>query len=401
MNEVRDLLLKKVSVPGSFLTGGAHGTNVLDLHICGGRIRSWGKDIALPGAEETDCTGMLLLPGLVDSHVHLDKTIWGSEWLPSRLPAVPTLSDLVENESAMRTETCHDPRVYAPRLLERMGRMGTTALRSHIDVDPTTRLDGVAAILEVRENFRDKMDIELVAFPQSGILQSPGVVGLLDEALKMGVEAVGGLDPAAFDKDPVEHLDIVFRLAAEHGSKIDIHLHEPGTLGAFSIRLIADRVKKYGLRGKVTLSHAFALGQLPEGQFGEFLDLLAENGISVVTNVPGGTEFAPHIPLLAKGINYALGSDNIRDYWSPLGNGDMLDRVRLLALRRKLRHESSVEQAAEMATFEGARLMGLEGYGLMPGCRADCVLVKADSLTEAIALCPSERKVIKNGKILI
>ena len=401
----QDLLLKNVFVPkGIPGFSAASYAGVKDLHIKDGCIRAWGENLAVPGADQHDCTGMLVLPGLVDGHVHLDKTLWGEKWTPSRLPAMPTLSDLIQNERAMRAETKHDPRVCAPRLLEQMTRMGTVALRSHIDIDPTTRLDGVAALLEVRNDFRDRMHIELVAFPQSGILQAfkegTDVEKLLDEALAMGVDAIGGLDPAAFDRDAVKHLDIVFGLAAKHGAKVDIHLHEPGSLGAFSIKEIAKRTGEYGLQGKVTLSHAFALGHALGEAFDELLDLLDENRISVVTNVPGGTEFAPHVSLLDRGVNYALGSDNIRDCWLSLGNGDMLDRVRMLALRRKLRHDSTIERAFGMATFEGAHLLGLEKYGLTPGCRADLVLVKASCIAEAVANCPTDRRVVKNGKFL-
>lgn len=400
----KGLLLKNVSLPtGMEILPESDRT--ADLYIREGRIHSWstGAEAKQPPAadfETRDCTGYCIFPGLIDGHVHLDKTIWGDAWVPSRLPLSPVLADLIENEKRMRVERSHDPRIYAPRLLKHMNARGTTAVRSHIDVDPTTKLTGVRALLEVREAFKNRMDIELVAFPQSGILMAEGVENLLDEALKMGVDAIGGLDPAAFDGDPARHLDVVFRLAAKHGVKVDIHLHEPGVLGAFSIKAIAKRTKEYGLEGRVTLSHAFALGGVSPEVFAELLSLLVESRIAVVTSAPGAADFAPHAPLLQAGITYALGSDNIRDYWSPFGDGDMLDRVRQLALRRKLRHDSLIEQAFTMATTEGAKLLGLTDYGLHPGCRADCVLVKASGIAEAVVSCPQKRIVIKNGRVI-
>ena len=395
IKDSEDLLLKNVSVP---IEG---GVRTVDMLVRDGRFHERGENLS-PGPTTTvrDCTGLLLLPGLVDGHVHLDKTLWGAAWSPSQLPKVPALSDLVNNERRMRAEGKLDPRVCAPRLLEEMTRRGTTALRSHIDIDPTTRLDGVRALLEVRESFKDRIDIEFVAFPQSGILCSPGVEELLDEALKMGVEAIGGLDPAAFDRDPARHLDIVFRLAAEHGVKVDIHLHEPGTLGAFSIELIAERTRKYGLQGKVAISHAFALGTVEENRFKKLLELIAETRLALVTNAPGSSEFAPHKPVLEAGIVYALGSDNIRDCWAPFGNGDMLDRALQLVMRRRLRSDGLIEQALSMATYEGAKLLGLKDYGIEPGCFADGVLLKAACAAEAVAVCPGERTVLKRGQFL-
>lgn len=387
---MKDLLLKNAFPPFR------KTPEMLDLHIEDGRIKTWGKNLNIPGIETKDCEGWLVLPGFVDGHVHLDKTVWGDPWIPSALPPVPALSDLVLNERRLRVERRHDPRVYAPRLLDHMFRLGTVALRSHIDVDPTTKLDGVRALLEVREHYRDKMDIELVAFPQSGILTCPGVGDLLNEAMGMGLDAIGGLDPAAFDRDPAGHLDIVFRIAAQHGSKIDIHLHEPGVLGALSIELIAECTKKFGLQGRVTLSHAFALGGVDSDRFKKLLDLLVENKISVVTSAPGASDFAPHQPLLDAGVVYALGSDNIRDFWAPFGNGDMLDRALQLAIRRRLRRDDQIEQALKMATFEGAKLLGLKDYGIKPGCRANLVLVKASCVAEAVVTCPQERVLIRS-----
>lgn len=371
-----------------------------DLHMQDGHIVQWETLRPCGNVREIDCSGLLILPGLVDAHIHLDKTMWGGHYSAGSLPPAPVLSDLIENERMLRKEGRIDPSVSAPRLLEQMIAMGTTALRSHIDIDPTARLKGVETLMEVREAFRDRIDIEFAAFPQSGILSSPSASQMMEDALKMGVETVGGLDPAGFDGDPAKHLDIVFGLAERYGKKIDIHLHEADALGAFTIRLIAERTKAHGMRGRVAISHAFALGDAEGDAFRSLLELLAENGIAVITSAPGDRKFAPRTPLLDAGVNYALGSDNIRDAWSPLGNGDMLDRIKILSLRQKTRKTEQVEEALQMATREGARLLGLEHYGLRAGGRADFLLVPACSITDAVARCPGERIVFKRGEIV-
>lgn len=394
MIKTEDIVLQNLSIPSQ------EGCSVSDLLISNGYFSDIVVEIS-PTARVIDCTGLILLPGFVDAHVHLDKTIWGEPWFSSPLSKKAALNDLISNESQKRSMGSHDPLKFAPRLLKQMIQKGTTALRSHIDIDLTAKLDGVRALLEVRENFKDSVDIELVAFPQSGILQSPGVEKLMDEALKMGVDVVGGLDPAAFDRDPVRHLDVVFGLAAKHGGrKIDIHLHENGSLGAFSLELIAERAKIYDLCGKVTVSHAFALGALETSRFRYLLELLEENDIALVTSVPGGHEFAPHDLVTEAGINYALGSDNIRDYWAPFGNGDMLDRALQLVMRRRLRNDKGLEEALAMATFEGAKIMGLRDYGTWGGCRAHGVLLKASCIAEAVALCPNERAILRSGRFV-
>ena len=388
--------LKNVTLPN---IGGCRG-GISDVSIRDGRIQRMANGLDEPEAKILDCTGLLLVPGLVNAHAHLDKTMWGAEDYENGIANAPQLSDLVENERAMRRAGVIEVRRSAPLLLGRMIALGTTALRTHIDVDDFVGMDGVEAVLEVRDAHRDRIDIETVAFPQSGILRSERTKNLLESALEMGVDAIGGLDPAQFDRDAVQHLDIVFRLAAEHGKKIDIHLHERSTLGLNTISLIAKRTAEYGLGGSVAVSHAFCLGDASGSAFDRIMDLLAESGVALVTSAPGDCEFAPHDEALRRGMNYALGTDNIRDAWSYLGNGDMLDRVRLLAERRYLRTAELIEDASTTATFEGARLLGLENYGIEPGCAADFFLVPSTRLADAVTQCPERRIVFKRGRIV-
>jgi cytosine/creatinine deaminase len=230
-----------------------------DLLVEGGRISQAGERLAAPvGATVVDGRGQLALPGLVDAHAHLDKTLWGLPWRPHT--AGDGLGELIANEHRGRAELAERGVTVAQRagnLLAAYVAAGTSHIRSHVDVDPAAGLDSLEGVMEARAAFADQVSVELVAFPQSGLLVRPGTVELLEAAVRAGAELVGGLDPAGFDRRPVEHLDAIFGVADRHGCGLDIHLHDGGELGAFTIELIVERTAALGLAGKVTISHAF------------------------------------------------------------------------------------------------------------------------------------------------
>ncbi|MFD2349490.1 amidohydrolase family protein [Nonomuraea ferruginea] len=232
-----------------------------------------------PGARVVDVAGQLVLPGLVDAHCHLDKTLYGGPWVPHS--ADDTLVSRIGNDLARRGElgVPSVPRMVS--LLRAMSSYGTTSVRSHTDIDPQTGLRGVEAVREAAAQV--PVDVTQVAFPQHGLLTNPGTAELLEEALKSGVEAVGGLDPAGIDRDPVRHLDLIFGLADRYGAHVDIHLHDGGSLGAWEVELITERTRVLGLAGRVTISHAYALGQVDAAQAGKLAEGLAGAGVAVCT----------------------------------------------------------------------------------------------------------------------
>ncbi len=194
-----------------------------DVLIRDGLIERIGPDYrADPTAEVADVPGRLLLPGLVDAHCHLDKTLFGGRWVPHS--AGPALADRIAEERCRRGELGLPDVEHMTALLERMVASGTTHVRTHTDVVTDHGLAGVEAVWAARERLGGRITIEQVAFPQYGVLADPGTAELLDEALRNGVEVIGGIDPAGADRDPVRHLDIVFGLAERHGAGIDIHL---------------------------------------------------------------------------------------------------------------------------------------------------------------------------------
>ena len=303
-------------------------------------------------------------------------------------PGVPTRREpgsrvLIENERRYRPELPPVAERAEPLLREYVAN-GTSAVRSHVDVDPDVGLSGIEGVCAARDALRDAIDVQVVAFPQAGLLTRPGTAGLLEDALRQGVEVVGGIDPGGYDGDAVRHLDCIFGLADSYGVMLDLHLHDSGELGAWEAELAIERTRALGLEGRVTISHAFFLGTVPESRARELLEQIAGAQISLATVAPGTSPVPPLRVCEELGVAVGLGCDGIRDLWSPFGIPDLLERAMLLAWRSGFRRDDDLRLALEAATSGGARIMGLDRYGLEPGCLADLVLVPAESPGDAL-----------------
>jgi cytosine/adenosine deaminase-related metal-dependent hydrolase len=351
-----------------------------------------------PGDEVIDGGGALALPGLVEAHTHLDKTLLGMDWY--RNDVGPRLVDKIDNERLQRRRLGIDPARQSARQVVLSLSKGSTHIRTHVDVDTEIGLSGIEGLLATRERYRDLCDIQIVAFPQSGLLVRPGTLGLMEAAMRAGADIVGGLDPCAIDRDPRAHVDAVFALAQKCGTGVDIHLHEPGELGGFSMELIVERTRALGMQGHVVISHAFCLGMADAAYVAQLVEKLAEARIAIMSH---GAPYRP-VPsvrqLHAAGVTMCCGSDGIRDTWGPYGNADMLERAMIVGLRNNLRRDDEVELAFDMVTRGGAAAMRLDGYGLVPGAWADIVLVDAKTPTDAVVSRPPRKLVLKRGRVI-
>ena len=388
-----DLVLRGCRLPG------ADGS--FDVALAGGRIAAVAAagtagTAGGGGGESLQLAGRLLLPALADGHLHLDKSFIGLPWRPH----VPG-EGIAERIAAERRECAAlegSVGQRARQLVERVIGFGTLALRSHVDVDEVIGLAHVHALLELRAALAGRVELQLAAFPQSGI--TPGVAELLDEALRLGVEVIGGLDPAGIDGDIEAQLNVVFGLAERHGCRIDIHLHDPGTLGAFELRRIAARTHALGLNGRVAVSHAFALGMIDAHELELTARALAQAGVAIMTNGPGADAMPPLRPLLDAGVLIFGGSDNIRDAWSPFGTGDLLQRAGAIGYRGNFRSDAELRLAFEFVTGNSRRVMGLEPVSLAVGSPADLIALTAADVPEAVASAPAERLVFRSGRLL-
>jgi cytosine/adenosine deaminase-related metal-dependent hydrolase len=352
----------------------------------------------LHGAERVALDGALVLPGLVDGHIHLDKTFLGLPWRSHRPDA--TVTGRIAEEKAERRAIAEPLAERARRLVGHVAARGTTALRSHVDVDPEIGLSSLEALLALRQQVAGLVTIQICVFPQSGVLRAPGTAELMEAAIRAGADVVGGLDPAGIDEDIEGQLAIVFGIAERHGAPIDIHLHDPGELGAFELRRIAARTRAAGMQGRVAVSHAFALGVVADGTLARTAADLAEAGVAIMTNGPGPEQIPPIKRLVAEGVAVFVGSDNIRDAWSPYGNGDMLERARLVGYRSALLTDDELRLALALVTAAPARVMGLAEPRVAEGAPADLVAVTAPHVPEAVAGAPPRRLVVKAGRVI-
>jgi cytosine deaminase len=376
-----------------------HGARA-DLRLENGRIAKIAErgNFGDPNDKVEDLAGALLIPSLVEGHIHLDKTLHGMPWMP-HLPG-SSVAERIEAEKRWGRSLGVPVSARAEALLGKIVALGSLQVRCHVDVDDEVGLAGVEALLKLRQRWQDRVSIQLVAFPQSGVLRQQRVAGLLEEALKLGVEAVGGLDPAGYDGDIEGQLDIVFGLAEKHGRQIDIHLHDPGELGAFELRRIAERSAAAGLQGQVSVSHAFALGAVDAASLTATAAALQRGGVAIMTAVPGTVPMPPLEALNDAGVTVFAGSDNIRDAWSPLGNGDMLDRARLVAWRQGFATDEQLWLAFAMATEKAAKALGLPDYGIREGAVADLVVLPAQHVPQAVAEAPPRALAIKAGNVV-
>ncbi|WP_439615890.1 amidohydrolase [Shinella sp.] len=371
------------------------GGDPVNLVIRDGRFSAAGA----PPAQEIDASGHIALPGLVEAHTHLDKTLIGMDWFENRIG--PTRNERILADRKAKRDLAIDARRQSARQILQTLQHGVLHIRSHVDVDTEIGLANIEGVLETRETLRDLVDVQVVAFPQSGMLPRAGTRELMDAAMRAGADVVGGIDPATIERDPVRHLDAIFALADRYAKPIDIHLHELGELGAFCLELIIERTRALALQGRMMVSHAYCLGMLEPTRQRALIEALAAERIAVMTV---GSPAAPALPLRLMrqcGLIVASGSDGIQGTWEPWGNGDMLERAKYLAQRNGMTNDADLTETARICTFGGAESIGLGGYGFADGDFGDLVLVPARTLAEAVALTPQKRTVIRRGRIVV
>ena len=373
----------------------ANGTTA-DILMRDGRIAGIGAAASV--GESIDATGYVALPALVEPHVHLDKTLWGEPWRPNT--AGPTIPEYIANERRVLAQVTTPIATRSAALLEHRVGNGSLTIRSHVDVAPDIGLKHVEAMLALKERYRHLVDLQLVAFPQMGLLVRPGTTELIEEALKLGVETVGGLDPAGIDNDPIAHLRTIFGLAERYGRGVDIHLHDPGELGVWQIERIADFTGGAGLEGRVMISHAYCLGMVSEARVETVGRRLADLGISLMSSAPADIAVPPVGLLREIGVTICAGSDGIRDAWSPMGNGDALERAWLMAYRFDWGKDAQLLAALDAVTGSAARAIGRPEPKLAVGAPADLLLVKAVNPQDAVVRRPKERIVLKEGRVV-
>ncbi len=388
------------------------GRTGIDLFVQAGRIAVVGPALAAPeGGEVIDAAGWLLSPPFVDAHFHMDAT------LSYGLPRINQSGTLLEG-IALWGEL--KPLLTEEALIERALQycdwavaQGLLAIRSHVDICDD-RLLAVRALLAVRQRVAPYLDLQLVAFPQDGLLRSPNALANLRRALDLGVDVVGGIPH--FERtmvDGAESVRLLCEIAAERGLRVDMHCDESDDPLSRHIETLAFHTQRLGLQGRVTGSHLTSMHSMDNYYVSKLLPLIAEAGVHAVANplinitLQGRHDSYPkrrgmtRVPeLLAAGVNVGFGHDCVMDPWYSLGSGDMLEVAAMGLHVAQMTSSAGMHQCFDAVTVNSARILGLEGYGLEVGCRADFVLLQARSPVEAIRLRAPRLLVVRGGQVL-
>ena len=345
--------------------------------------------------------GQLMLPAMRDMHIHLDKTFYGGPWQAPRPRQGKTIMDMIAREQTLLPALLPISQQRAEGLIALLQSKGSTVARGHCNVDPISGLKALEHVQRALENHREDFSCEIVAFPQHGLLHSR-VEGLLREAMTMGAAYVGGLDPTNVDGAMEKSLNAMFQIALDTGKGVDIHLHETSPAGVAAIEYMVDTVEKNpALKGKVTISHAFALSTLSPQALSELATRFAAQGIAVASTVPIGSFVMPLPQLSEKGVFVMTGTDSVIDHWSPFGSGDMLEKANLYAQLYDGSDEFHLSRALSIAT---GGVLPLDGSGKRAwpkvGDEAGFTLVPASCSAEAVARMPARTATFHQGRMV-
>ena len=383
-----------------------------DLRIAAGRIEAIGTQLPVPeGAQVIDARGLLLSPPFVDAHFHMDATL--SHGLP-RINQSGTLLEGITLWGELK------PLLTQEALVERALQYcdwavakGLLAIRTHVDVCDD-RLLAVEALLHVKDRIKPYLDLQLVAFPQDGLLRTPSALANLKRALDRGVDVVGGIPHFELTmEDGAESVRILCELAAERGLRVDMHCDESDDPMSRHIETLTFHTQRLGLHGRVTGSHLTSMHSMDNYYVSKLLPLMREAQVHAIANplinitLQGRHDTYPkrrgmtRVPeLMAAGINVAFGHDCVMDPWYSLGSGDMLEVAHMGLHVAQMTSQSQMRACFDAVTVNSARLMGLDTYGLEVGKSADFVLLQARDPVEAIRLRATRLLVVRRGQVL-
>ena len=399
-----DLLIRNATLPD--------GRQGQDLLAQAGHIRAVGPALAAPPtAQVVDAGGALLSPPFVDAHFHLDATL--SHGLP-RINASGTLLEGIALWGELKPLLTEE--AIAERALQYCDwavARGLLAIRSHVDVCDE-RLLAVRALLEVKRRVAPYLDLQLVAFPQDGVLRSAGALENLQRSLDLGVDVVGGIPHFERTMDEgARSVRLLCELAAARGLPVDMHCDESDDPLSRHIETLVFHARRLGLQGRVTGSHLTSMHSMDNCYVSKLVPLIAEAGVHVVANplinitLQGRHDSYPkrrgmtRVPeLMAAGVNVAFGHDCVLDPWYALGSADMLEVAAMGLHVAQMTSVQGQRQCFDAVTVNAARILELQGYGLEPGCRADFVLLQAGSPEEAIRLRAQRLLVVRGGAIV-
>ena len=390
----------------------ADGRTGIDVLAQAGRITAVGAQLAAPeGCEVIDAQGLLLSPPFVDAHFHMDATL--SVGLP-RLNQSGTLLEGIALWGELKPQLTQDALVErALQYCDWAVAKGLLAIRSHVDVCDD-RLLAVEALLHVKASVAPYLDLQLVAFPQDGLLRSPSALANLKRALDLGVDVVGGIPHfERTSEHGAESVRLLCELAAERGLQVDMHCDESDDPLSRHIETLAFHTQRLGLHGRVAGSHLTSMHSMDNYYVSKLLPLMREAGVHAIANplinitLQGRHDTYPkrrgmtRVPeLMAAGITVAFGHDCVMDPWYPLGSADMLEVAQMGLHVAQMTSQAQMRACFDAVTVNPARILGLQGYGIEVGAHADFVLLQARDPVEAIRLRANRLMVVRRGAVV-
>lgn len=401
MSETVDLIIKNAKLIDS--------EEFVDIAIKGNTIVIVGPGIEIDSKEVLDADGRLTSPGFIDAHMHLDHALLGGDlkW---------TARTLADSEMAIRSGRkaidAEGVKNTARRAAQTALRNGTTAARTHVNVDKLLGLREIKAMLELKKECSNWIDLQLVAFPSGDALSESSISqSLLRQAMELGADVVGGLPNV--DPNPEKYIDIIFDVAKDFDAKIDLHVDESNNPSDQTLEIYADKTLENEWEGKVTASHCCALSAYSEDVAKRVISKLREAEMSIIANPftnlylvskngrPNGVTRVRE--LADAGVNVIYATDNLNDGYNSLGNGDMLLAALFLAYQTRLDGKHALANILKMGTLGAAKATGvIENYGIKEeGGRADLMILDAKTPEDAIVFQAKRSYVIKNGKIVV
>ncbi len=357
-------------------------------------------------APELKAAGCLVIPGMIETHIHLDKTCILDR---CRIEEGTVAEAVRETAAAKRNFTVEDVYARGKRTLERCIAQGTMHMRTHVELDPGIQMIGFEAVEQLARDYAWAIDVELCVFPQEGMLNNPGTEELLIEGLKRGARTIGAVP--YFDTDPRGQIDRIFAIARDFDAEIDMHLDLAETTDGMQIEYVCRKTEEFGWGGRVAVGHVTQMSLLPPDRFAAIATQLANAGVAVTIlpstdlhlmgrshdhAVPRGV--VPAEPLRKAGVTCSISTNNVLNPFTPYGDGSLIRMANLYANVCHVSRPADLAGCLDMITGAAARLMRLEDYGIAIGGPADLVCLDASNPADAVATLAQPLWGIKRGR---
>jgi cytosine/creatinine deaminase len=379
--------------------------HVVDIGIVGATIAAIAPDL-VADAQELDAADCLVIPGLIETHIHLDKTCILER---CRIEEGTVAEAVRETAAAKRDFTLEDVYARGKRTLERCIAHGTTHMRTHVELDPGIGMIGFDAVNQLARDYAWAIDVELCVFPQEGLTNYPGTEELLIEGMRRGARAIGAAP--YFDSDPRRQIDRIFAIARDFDAEIDMHLDLAESTEGMQVEYVCRKTEEFGWGGRVAVGHVTQMSLLPPERFGAIAAQLASAGVAVTIlpstdlhlmgrshdhAIPRGV--VPAEPLRKAGVTCSISTNNVLNPFTPYGDGSLIRMANLYANVCHVSRPADLAGCFDMISGAAAKLMRLEDYGIRVGGPADLVCLDAKNPTEAIATLAQPLWGIKRGR---